>query len=147
MLNIHPLYSSSSGNMFHIGTEKTNILLDVGVSYKAINEGLKQIDKSLMDISAVLITHEHVDHIKGLSLLCRKNNIPIYFSKDYLDDNVMYIYTEVKKSYVINKKNLSLDLVIDNNIIKEILYMNYKGDGKTFFGNNVILSNFCKGIF
>ena len=48
----------------------------------------------------------------------------------------MYIYTEVKKSYDINKKNLSLDLVIDNNIIKEILYMNYKGDGKTFFGNN-----------
>lgn len=70
--------------------------------------------------------------------ICLKyeNNIPIYFSKDYLDDNVMYIYTEVKKSYDINKKNLSLDLVIDNNIIKEILYMNYKGDGKTFFGNN-----------
>lgn len=65
-----------------------------------------------------------------------KNNIPIYFSKDYLDDNVMYIYTEVKKIYNINKKNLSLDLVIDNNIIKEVLYMNYKGDGKTFFGNN-----------
>lgn len=93
MLNIHPLYSSSSGNMFHIGTEKTNILLDVGVSYKAINEGLKQIDKSLMDISAVLITHEHVDHIKGLSLLCRKNNIPIYacgktaqYLKDMLND-------------------------------------------------------------
>ena len=70
--------------------------------------------------------------------ICLKyeNNIPIYFSKDYLDDNVMYIYTEVKKSYDINKKNLSLDLVIDNNIIKEVLYMNYKGDGKTFFGNN-----------
>ena len=70
--------------------------------------------------------------------ICLKyeNNIPIYFSKDYLDDNVMYIYTEIKKSYDINKKNLSLDLIIDNNIIKEILYMNYKGDGKTFFGNN-----------
>lgn len=65
----------------------------MGVSYKAINEGLKQIDKSLMDISAVLITHEHVDHIKGLSLLCRKNNIPIYacgktaqYLKDMLND-------------------------------------------------------------
>ena len=78
MLNIHPLYSSSSGNMFHIESKKTNILLDVGVSYKAINEGLKEIDKELSDISAVLITHEHIDHIKGLSLLCRKNNIPIY---------------------------------------------------------------------
>lgn len=70
--------------------------------------------------------------------ICLKydNNIPISFSKDYLDDNVMYIYTEFKKSYDINKKNLSLDLVVDNNIIKEVLYMNYKGDGKTFFGNN-----------
>ena len=70
--------------------------------------------------------------------ICLKyeNNIPISFSQDYSDDNVMYIYTEFKKSYNINKKNLSLDLVIDNNIIKEILYMNYKGDGKTFFGNN-----------
>lgn len=78
MLNIHPLYSSSSGNLFHIGSEKTNILLDVGVSYKAINEGLKSIEKDISNISAVLITHEHTDHIKGLSLLCRKNNIPIY---------------------------------------------------------------------
>ena len=78
MLSVHPLYSSSSGNMFHIGTDKTDILLDVGVSYKAINEGLKSIEKDISNISAVLITHEHIDHIKGLSLLCRKNNIPIY---------------------------------------------------------------------
>ena len=78
MLSVHPLYSSSSGNMFHISSNKTDILIDVGVSYKAINEGLKSIKKNISDINAVLITHEHVDHIKGLSLLCRKNNIPIY---------------------------------------------------------------------
>lgn len=65
-----------------------------------------------------------------------KNNIPICFSNNYLNDEVMYIYTEIKKSYDINKKNLSLDLLIEDNIIKEVLYMNYKGDGKTFFGNN-----------
>ena len=82
--------------------------------------------------------------------ICLKyeNNIPISFSQDYSDDNVMYIYTEFKKSYNINKKNLSHDLVIDNNIIKEILYMNYKGDEKTFFGNNenLIEINFNKLI-
>lgn len=78
MINIHPLYSSSSGNMFHIETNKSNILIDAGVSYKAINEGLKSIDKDIHDIDAVLITHEHIDHIKGLPLLCRKNDIPIY---------------------------------------------------------------------
>lgn len=78
MINIHPLYSSSSGNMFHVETNKGNILIDAGVSYKAINEGLKSIKKDISDINAVLITHEHIDHIKGLPLLCRKNNIPIY---------------------------------------------------------------------
>lgn len=66
-----------------------------------------------------------------------ENGIPKHFSKDYDDPNVMYIYTELKKSYDINKKNLCLDLLIDeNNVLNEVLYMNYKGDGHTFFGNN-----------
>ena len=82
MLKVHPLYSSSSGNMFHIETDKTNILIDIGVSYKAINLGLKSIDKDIKDIDAIFITHEHIDHIKGLPLLCRKNNIPIYACGD-----------------------------------------------------------------
>ena len=64
--------------MFHIASSNTNILIDVGVSYKAINEGLKSINLSIKDIDAILITHEHSDHIKGLPLLCRKNDIPIY---------------------------------------------------------------------
>lgn len=78
MFTVHPLYSSSSGNMFHIATPKTNILIDIGVSYKAICDGLKSIGLSISDIDAVLITHEHIDHVKGLPLLCRKNDIPIY---------------------------------------------------------------------
>lgn len=78
MFKVHPLYSSSSGNMFHIASSNTNILIDVGVSYKAINEGLKSIGLTINDIDAILITHEHTDHIKGLPLLCRKNDIPIY---------------------------------------------------------------------
>ncbi len=79
MLTVHPLYSSSSGNMFHIASCNANILIDVGVSYKAINEGLKSIGLTLDDIDAIFITHEHSDHIKGLPLLCRKNtDKPIY---------------------------------------------------------------------
>ena len=48
-----------------------------------------------------------------------KNGVPKEFSKNYEDPDVMYIYTEIKKSYNINKKNISLDLVIKDNIIKE----------------------------
>ena len=93
MINIHPLYSSSSGNMFHIGSEKTDILIDAGVNYKAINDALVGIYKKVDDISAVLITHEHTDHIKGLTLLCRKHKIPIFacgktadYIKEMLDE-------------------------------------------------------------
>ena len=78
MFTVHPLYSSSSGNMFHIASSNVNILIDVGVNYKSIVEGLNSINLSLNDIDAILITHEHSDHIKGLPLLCKKNNIPIY---------------------------------------------------------------------
>ena len=47
MIKMHPLYSSSSGNMFHIETDKTDILIDIGVSYKAIIQGLKSINISI----------------------------------------------------------------------------------------------------
>lgn len=102
MLNVYPLYSSSSGNMFNINSDKSSILLDVGVSYKAINEGLTSIDKKISDIEAVLITHEHVDHIKGLSLLCRKNNIPVFAcgkTADFLQEQLKEknIYADITK--------------------------------------------------
>ena len=68
------------------------------------------------------------------------NDVPIEFSKNYNDRKVMYLYTEIKKQYNINKKNISLDLTVDKNNITKVLYMNYKGDGHTFFGaeNNLI---------
>ena len=78
MINIHPLYSSSSGNTFHIETPNSNILIDAGVSYKAINDGLASINKNISDISAVIVTHEHSDHIKGLGIFARKYRLPIY---------------------------------------------------------------------
>ena len=98
MINLQPLYSSSSGNLFHIQTQNSNILIDVGVSYKAINEGLKSIDKNISDINAVLITHEHIDHIRGLPLLCRKNDIPIYAC----GKTATYLENELNEKNIIN---------------------------------------------
>ena len=72
-----------------------------------------------------------------------ENSVPKSFSRDYHNPNVMYIYTEVKKKFNLSKKNICLDLIInEENVLKEILYMNHKGDGHTFFGGNKELIEF-----
>lgn len=81
MLKIYPLFSSSSGNMYLIESSTTNILVDVGVSYKRCKDALCTIGKSIEDISAIFITHEHKDHIQGLPLIIKNDNIPVYSSK------------------------------------------------------------------
>ncbi len=70
--------SGSSGNCICIGSDTTHILIDAGISCKRILEGLSQIGLAPDDISAVVISHEHNDHIKGLGVLARKLGVPIY---------------------------------------------------------------------
>lgn len=72
------LASGSSGNCQYIGTDKINILIDAGLSGKKIQEGLKSIDVDPNSINVILVTHEHKDHIKGVGILSRRFNIPIY---------------------------------------------------------------------
>ncbi len=72
------LYSGSSGNCSFLETDNTKILIDCGVSSKKIEEALNSIDMSGKDIDAIVVSHEHSDHVKGLSVFCKKNDIPIY---------------------------------------------------------------------
>lgn len=70
--------SGSSGNCSYIGTESTGILVDAGISGKKIEQGLSSIGADINNIKGLLITHEHSDHIKGVGVLARKYQIPIY---------------------------------------------------------------------
>lgn len=70
--------SGSSGNCIFVGTEQTGVLIDAGISGKRVTEGLHTIDRDPRELDAILITHEHSDHIKGLGVLARKYGIPIY---------------------------------------------------------------------
>lgn len=65
-----------------------------------------------------------------------KDGIPFRFSLDYSNPNVYYMYTEYKKDYSLVEKNVSLDVVFDGNVVKNVLYVNHKGEGHTFTGNN-----------
>ena len=56
--------SGSSGNCIYIGTDNAHILVDDGISRKKVLEGLAKLDLKADDIDAILVTHEHDDHIK-----------------------------------------------------------------------------------
>ncbi|MFT4146883.1 MAG: MBL fold metallo-hydrolase [Mobilitalea sp.] len=70
--------SGSSGNCIYVGSDNTNLLVDVGISAKRIENGLNEIEIKPDTIQGILITHEHSDHIAGLGVLARRHNIPIY---------------------------------------------------------------------
>lgn len=70
--------SGSTGNATYIGSETTHILIDAGISRRRILEGLAKAGLCLEDIDAVLVTHEHMDHISSLGVLERTREIPVY---------------------------------------------------------------------
>lgn len=80
-VKLYSIASGSSGNCTYVGTENTHILIDVGISAKKIEEGLKQIEKKGNQVTAIFITHEHIDHIQGLGVFLRKHAIATYASK------------------------------------------------------------------
>ena len=84
-MRMMPIASGSSGNCIYIGSDDTHILIDAGISRKKIEEGLNSIDVSLKDIDAVFVTHEHIDHIKGLGVLARKYGIPVYSTQGTIE--------------------------------------------------------------
>ena len=80
MVNItaYTLYSGSSGNCVYVRTPDTEILFDAGVSARAVEKGLNDVQSSLSNIRAIFVTHEHSDHTKGLEVISKKHHIPTH---------------------------------------------------------------------
>ena len=73
-----PLCSGSSGNATYIEAGGTRILIDAGLSCKRITELLERIGTDPRTLSAILLTHEHVDHVRGVNVLSKKYDLPVY---------------------------------------------------------------------
>ena len=80
-LKIYTLFSGSSGNCTYVKCGNTEFLIDAGVSRRAIGRALAALGTSLEKISAVFVTHEHADHVKGLPMLAKHDAIPVYAAK------------------------------------------------------------------
>ena len=133
------LSSGSKGNTTYIETKEAKILIDCGNSCKYILTKLAEIDVYPSDIDAILITHVHSDHIKGLQVLTKHINPVIYMTEK------MYPYLDYVKNYqfidsnIINIKDLKIEVIktshdaddsvgyIINNDNKSVVYITDTG--------------------
>ena len=73
-----PLFSGSSGNATYIGCERCHLLVDAGMSGTRVLQELLHVGVDPCSLNGILVTHEHNDHIKGIGILSRRFNIPVY---------------------------------------------------------------------
>ena len=81
MLRICPLFSGSSGNSTYIRSAESTLLIDAGVSGKRIQAAMSLIGSDCAEIDAVLLTHEHIDHMAGIGVIIRRYRLPLYLSR------------------------------------------------------------------
>ncbi|EHS84784.1 Beta-lactamase superfamily I metal-dependent hydrolase [Limosilactobacillus gastricus PS3] len=79
------LASGSTGNSTYIETGQHRILIDAGLSGKKIEERLQAIGRSMTDIEAIFVTHEHSDHIQGVGVLARRYGVNVYANQGTWD--------------------------------------------------------------
>ncbi|MCR5636855.1 MAG: MBL fold metallo-hydrolase [Clostridiales bacterium] len=99
MAKIIPLFSGSKGNSYFIGCGSKGILIDAGRSAKQLCEALSHYNINPDCLEAILITHEHIDHIKGLRVFASNCHVPVYMSYGTseqlaLDGHLKGVYTE-----------------------------------------------------
>ncbi|WMJ24015.1 MBL fold metallo-hydrolase [Paludicola sp. MB14-C6] len=88
MSYVYSLCSSSKGNCTYIGNKNSGVLVDVGIGIRDFTRFLEIQSIALSSVKAIFITHEHTDHIKGLTTVLKKINVPIYASRGTLEQLV-----------------------------------------------------------
>ena len=141
-MKVSVLSSGSKGNTTYIESDNTKILIDIGNTSKYVKEKLEDFGVKPEEIDAILITHTHIDHIKGLKVFIKKYNVPIYItdimhkSLDYVENynlitddfDIKDIHittiktshdTDDSRGYIISNNNSSIVYITDTGYINE----------------------------
>lgn len=79
-LFIASLNSGSNGNCYYIGNEHNAVLIDVGISCRETEKRMKSLGLNIRNVKAFFVSHEHGDHIKGITTLANKYQLPVYIT-------------------------------------------------------------------
>ncbi|MGE5311050.1 MAG: MBL fold metallo-hydrolase, partial [Nitrospirota bacterium] len=80
-VNLSVLASGSKGNSIYVATPRVRLLIDAGLSAREIERRLERIGVGAEDLDAVVITHEHRDHVSGLGPLSRRYRLPVFLNR------------------------------------------------------------------
>lgn len=79
-LFITSLNSGSNGNCYYVGNEREAVLVDAGISCRETERRMKRLGLSMSKVKAIFVSHEHTDHIRGIPVLARKYQLPVYIT-------------------------------------------------------------------
>lgn len=95
-MDCNPLYitslnSGSNGNCYYVGNANEAILVDAGISCRETEKRMLRLGLSMGKVKAIFISHEHGDHIRGLTVMAKKYSIPIYISSGTLRNSKLML--------------------------------------------------------
>lgn len=99
-LFISSLNTGSNGNCFYIGNANEAILVDAGLSCKETEIRMQRLSLSMDKVKAIFISHEHSDHIRGLPVLAKKYQIPVYITQNTLLSGRQQIQSHLIQSFL-----------------------------------------------
>lgn len=98
-VSIASLNSGSNGNCYYIGNQSAGIFIDAGISCKETEIRMQRLGISIHTIKAIFVSHEHTDHIKGISVLSRKYQIPVYLNQTMIYNGCVNVPQELIRKY------------------------------------------------
>src|SRR5215218_3061289 len=98
-LFISSIASGSNGNCYYIGNATEAVLIDAGISCREIEKRMQRLHLQMQTVKAIFISHEHSDHIQGVSVLARKWNLPVYITSTTLQFGRMQLQGHPVKAF------------------------------------------------
>ncbi|HVG13484.1 MAG TPA: MBL fold metallo-hydrolase, partial [Chitinophagaceae bacterium] len=98
-LFVTALASGSNGNCYYVANQTEAVLVDVGVTCKEIEIRMARLGLSMQKVKGIFISHEHSDHIKGVAVLSKKYNLPVYITTATLRQGRLYLDRNLVRSF------------------------------------------------
>ncbi|WP_069658539.1 MBL fold metallo-hydrolase [Arcticibacter eurypsychrophilus] len=98
-VSIASINSGSNGNCYYVGNQEGAVLIDAGISCKEIELRMNRLGLAMKSVKAIFVSHEHSDHIRGIDVLSRKYQIPVYLNLTMIHNGCVRVEKELVKVY------------------------------------------------